>query len=82
MYQPTNGGKHRVFEVHFFNQSVRDMVAQNKSHGLMEDRWGELQIQKVNAGSADEALAQIVRRYPPDQGFVVKTVLEEPDALA
>ncbi len=81
MYQPTSGGKNRVFEVLFFNQTVRDLVARNESHNFFEDRWGEMQMQKVNAGSVEEARARIVRRYPPEQGFVVQAVQEEPEPV-
>ncbi|GAB6053165.1 hypothetical protein JCM17960_19850 [Magnetospira thiophila] len=75
MYQPPNGNL-RAFEVRFVNTLVRELVANNESHSLYHDRWGETQVLKVNADSADEAVALLSSRYPAEQGFVVEAVQE------
>lgn len=75
MYQPASG-KLRVYEVRFYNSDVRNLTSRNESHSLFEDHWGETQIQKINAFTESEARDKIVRRYPPEQGFVVETVFE------
>ncbi|CCQ74041.1 hypothetical protein [Magnetospira sp. QH-2] len=75
MYQPPNG-ELRAFDVRFVNTTVREKLANHESHSLYEDRWGETQVLRINADSADEARAKITRRYPAEQGFVVEAVQE------
>ena len=75
MYQPATQDA-RVFEVRFYNKEVRDLTAENRSHSMFEDRWGETQTQRINAADATEAMALIKRRYPAEQGFVVEDLHE------
>ena len=47
----------------------------NKSHLIYGDHWADNQIQDVEAATETEALSTILRRYPPEEGFVVECMV-------
>jgi len=64
------------FEVGVFNQQVRDLVCNGKSHQDLTDNWAERHIIEVKAHDKDGAMARIRARYPEHSGFVVSDVLQ------
>ena len=71
MLQPLTDEKN-AYEVSIYNRDVRAAVKGNQSHILFGDHWADLQFQDVQAQSETEARKLISRRYPLDQGFVIK----------
>ena len=71
MLQPITNGSN-AYEVSIYNRDVRAAVKDNESHVLYGDQWADLQFQDVHAESEKEALKLILRRYPPENGFVIQ----------
>jgi len=69
---PRNG--QRVFEVSIYNREVRSLVKENQHHEFFDDYWADAQVRDICADSEDEARALMVKRYPPDDGFVIERV--------
>jgi len=69
--QPITNGSN-AYEVSIYNRDVRAAVKDNESHVLYGDQWADLQFQDVHAESEKEALKLILRRYPPENGFVIQ----------
>ena len=69
--QPLTNGRND-YEISIYNPDVRAAVKCNQSHILFGNHWADLQFQDVHAQSETEARKLILRRYPPDQGFVIE----------
>lgn len=65
----------RAFEVQLYNQEVRALVKQNMQHRDFDERWADLNRRVVQAHDADEARQIAARRYPPEAGFVIESVV-------
>lgn len=72
MLNPSMG---QVYLVKFYNKVVRALVKDNQSHSFFEDHWADVHTQDVVAGSEDEARSKIASRFPPEDGFVIETVM-------
>ena len=65
-----------IYEVAIYNKEVRSLVKDNQSHNLFDDAWADRQVHDVAACDEDEAREKIARRFPPDDGFVIESVVE------
>lgn len=65
---------YRAFEIRLHNRDVRALVKANEHHRLFADLWADDRMTVVEARDADEARSIAIRRYPPDNGFVISTV--------
>ncbi len=64
------------FEVAIFNQEVCDLLAKGDSHKLYDDEWAELHFIEVSAENEEQVRAQLLNRYPANEGFVIDSVDE------
>jgi hypothetical protein len=60
----------KTFEVAIYNEEVRATLEKGKRHQL-DDRWAETHYVEIKANSEQEARSKMVRRYPPDDGYVI-----------
>ena len=67
----------KSFEVAIYNREVRRLVAEGSRHRDLSDAWADIHYIDVKATSEEEARAQIARRYPPGQGYVIEDVIGE-----
>ena len=70
-----NPSSSQVFLVKFYNKAVRALVKENRSHSFFEDHWADVHTQDVVASTEAEARSKIAKRFPPEDGFVIETVL-------
>lgn len=66
-----------VYLVSVYNKVVRALVKENKSHCFFDDQWADTHTQDVSAKNETEARIKIEDRYPPDEGFVIETVVAQ-----
>lgn len=66
---------HKSFEAVIYNQEVRALVKENRSHAVFDDRWADASSHAVEARSESEARHAIFERYPPEAGFVIETLV-------
>ncbi len=71
-HPPRDGDK--VYEVCIYNRDVRSLVKDNKSHTLYDDEWADAHTHDVVARDEEAARAEICRRFPPADGFVIERV--------
>ncbi len=64
------------YEVTFYNAEVRKKVEAGEHHDHWEDDWADFRYIDVSADNEDKARAQVVSRYPPNQGFVIDSVVK------
>lgn len=65
----------QVYLVQLYNKAVRALVKENQSHSFFDDHWADSSTHDVVAKSEDEARTKIAKRYPPEDGFVIESVL-------
>ncbi|MEE8350916.1 MAG: hypothetical protein V3R37_01815 [Rhodospirillales bacterium] len=70
---PTAGTQ--IFEVTIYNKEVRSLVKENQSHLFYDDQWADVRVHDVLAENEDQARALIAERFPPDDGFVIGTIV-------
>ncbi len=70
---PTAGTQ--IFEVTIYNKEVRSLVKENQSHLFYDDQWADVRVHDVLAEDEDQARAIIAERFPPDDGFVIDTII-------
>jgi hypothetical protein len=73
--------RRKKYEVAIHNRTVRDTLYQGERNrtGYADD-WAQTHYVEVSATSEDDARRALLRRYPPDRGFVVEAVVcIEPD---
>ena len=64
-----------VYLVSIYNKIVRAMVKENKSHNFFADKWADIHTQGVIAKNEREARKKMTNRYPPEEGFVIESVV-------
>lgn len=67
----------KSFEVAVYNREVRRLLAEGNRHRHLSDAWADIHYIDIKAKSEQEARAQIARRYPPEQGYVIEDVSSE-----
>jgi len=70
---PTAGTQ--IFEVTIYNKEVRSLVKENQSHLFYDDQWADVRVHDVLAENEDQARALIAEHFPPDDGFVIGTIV-------
>lgn len=65
----------RLFDAAIYNRIVRSMVKDNRSHPFFDDKWADGVIFEVPGRDESDARARLARRYPPELGFVVETIV-------
>ena len=70
-----NPSMSQTYLVTFYNKVVRALVKENRSHSFFEDHWADAHTQDVSATTEDEARKKIAKRFPPEDGFVIETVM-------
>ncbi len=70
---PTAGTQ--IFEATIYNKEVRSLVKENQSHLFYDDQWADVRVHDVLAENEDQARALIAERFPPDDGFVIGTIV-------
>ena len=70
---PTAGTQ--IFEVTIYNKEVRSLVKENQSHLFYDDQWADVRVHDVLAEDENQARALIAERFPPDDGFVIDTIM-------
>ena len=69
-----SNGNNRVFEVVVYNENVRKLVEENKSHAYLSDHWANPHIQDIEAQDKAEAEKIARDRFPAREGFVVDQI--------
>ena len=67
-----------AFEVTVYNKDVRALVKDNRSHWYYDDHWADVHMQDIVALDETEARAEVIRRFPPEDGFVVERLVRRP----
>lgn len=66
----------KTFSVGIFNQEVRRAHMMGEKHRQLDDKWGEINYLELQASSDDEVRRTIMRKFPPERGFVIESVQE------
>lgn len=69
--QETN---HKTFSIGIYNSEVRRAHMMGEKHRQLDDKWGEINYLELNAASEDEVRRTIMRKFPPERGFVIESV--------
>jgi hypothetical protein len=67
----------KSYEIAIYNKEVRKLVAEGRRHRNLSDAWAETHYIEVKARSMQEARAQVSRRYPAENGYVIEDVIVE-----
>lgn len=73
LYCPKSGCS--TYGVSLYNAEVRSLLKENRSHSYFDDDWANEHCQRVTAHDADEARTLALRRYRPEDGFVITEVV-------
>lgn len=66
----------KTFSVGIFNQEVRRAHMMGEKHRQLDDKWGEINYLELQASSDDEVRRTMMRKFPPERGFVIESVQE------
>ena len=66
----------KTFSVGLYNQEVRRAHMMGEKHRQLDDKWGEINYVELQATSDDEVRRVIMRKFPPERGFVIESVQE------
>ena len=69
---------HRVYRISLYNKQVRALVKENRNHWYYDDQWADVQCQDVTAHDENEARTMIVKRFSPEDGFVIESIALNP----
>lgn len=67
----------KTFTVAIFNSEVRRAHMMGEKHRQLDDKWGEVNYIDLNANSEDEVRRTMMRKFPPERGFVIESVQEQ-----
>lgn len=65
------------FEVAVYNAQVREKVEQGERHPRFKDDWADFRYVEFRAETEQQARAMAESRYPPDDGFVIDSILKQ-----
>jgi hypothetical protein len=65
---------HKTFSIGIYNSEVRRAHMMGEKHRQLDDKWGEINYLELNAASEDEVRRTIMRKFPPERGFVIESV--------
>lgn len=66
----------KTFSIGIYNQEVRRAHMMGEKHRQLDDKWGEINYVELQATSDDEVRRVIMRKFPPERGFVIESVQE------
>jgi len=66
----------KTFSVGIYNQEVRRAHMMGEKHRQLDDKWGEINYVELQATSDDEVRRVMMRKFPPERGFVIESVQE------
>jgi hypothetical protein len=69
--QETNS---KTFSIGLYNSEVRRAHMMGEKHRQLDDKWGEINYLELNGTSEDEVRRVIMRKFPPERGFVIESV--------
>lgn len=64
----------KTFSVGIFNQEVRRAHMMGEKHRQLDDKWSEINYIELQANSEDEVRRTMMRKFPPERGFVIESV--------
>ncbi|MEL3892861.1 hypothetical protein V6B08_21490 [Ferrovibrio sp. MS7] len=64
----------KTFSVAVFNQEVRRAHMMGQKHRNLDDKWAEINYEDVSAANEDAVRKKMLRKYPPERGFVIESV--------
>ena len=64
----------KTFSIGIYNSEVRRAHMMGEKHRQLDDKWGEINYLELNATSEDEVRRTIMRKFPPERGFVIESV--------
>jgi hypothetical protein len=65
-----------TYEVGVFNKEVRDAMREGERHKHLKDEWADIHYIEVTADDEHLARAEVMRRYRPENGYVVTSVVK------
>ena len=64
----------KTFSIGIYNSEVRRAHMMGEKHRQLDDKWGDINYVELNAASEDEVRRTIMRKFPPERGFVIESV--------
>jgi len=64
----------KTFSIGIYNSEVRRAHMMGEKHRQLDDKWGEINYLELAASSEDEVRRTIMRKFPPERGFVIESV--------
>jgi hypothetical protein len=64
----------KTFSIGIYNSEVRRAHMMGEKHRQLDDKWGEINYVELAASSEDEVRRTIMRKFPPERGFVIESV--------
>jgi hypothetical protein len=64
----------RTFSIGIYNSEVRRAHMMGEKHRQLDDKWGEINYVELNGANEDEVRRTIMRKFPPERGFVIESV--------
>ncbi len=69
--QETNA---KTFSIGIYNSEVRRAHMMGEKHRQLDDKWGDINYVELNGSNEDEVRRTIMRKFPPERGFVIESV--------
>ncbi|WP_300302487.1 hypothetical protein [Ferrovibrio sp.] len=66
----------KTFSIGIYNSEVRRAHMMGEKHRQLDDKWGEINYVELQATNDDEVRRTIMRKFPPERGFVIESVQE------
>lgn len=66
----------KTFSIGIFNQEVRRAHMMGEKHRQLDDKWGDINYLELQASNEDEVRRTMMRKFPPERGFVIESVQE------
>jgi hypothetical protein len=64
----------KTFSIGIYNSEVRRAHMMGEKHRQLDDKWGEINYVELNGTTEDEVRRTIMRKFPPERGFVIESV--------
>lgn len=64
----------KTFSIGIYNSEVRRAHMMGEKHRQLDDKWGEINYVELNGSNEDEVRRTIMRKFPPERGFVIESV--------
>jgi hypothetical protein len=64
----------RTFSIGIYNSEVRRAHMMGEKHRQLDDKWGDINYVELNGANEDEVRRTIMRKFPPERGFVIESV--------